>query len=276
MFMSRNSGPTSGGPIGLTIAGFDPSSGAGVTADLKVFAAHGIYGMAAITALTVQSTRGVRRTEAVGGRTLTETLDCLRDDVTFAGVKIGMLATEDNVRAVARWLRASIPAKSVVLDPVLNSSSGAALLDPVGHDALREDLLKLVGWITPNRAELATLTSMEVRSREDLPNAARRLQEMAGNASLHVVVTGGDESDREYSNDFLMTSAGEQFDLIGERVNTTSTHGTGCAFSSALLCELIAGSNPFTACSNAKAYVTRALKGAVPIGNGHGPLNPFV
>lgn len=278
-------GPRAGVPIGLSIAGFDPSSGAGVTADLKVFEAHGVYGMAAIAALTVQSTLGVRRGEPVSSGFLAETLQCLRDDVSFAGVKIGMLATEQNICAVASWLARSgvdgsaFEPGTVVLDPVVKSSSGAALADDAAVEALRIELLGRVGWITPNWMELAVLTSMEVNAHKDLPIAARRLQEMArsaGNRSLNVVATGGDQSGEGGCEDFLMTDGGEQFWLTGERVDTTSTHGTGCAFSTALLCELIAGKNAFTACSAAKAYVARALQAAFPVGRGRGPLNPFV
>src|SRR6202000_790802 len=143
-------------PVVLTIAGFDPSSGAGITADLKVFAAHNLYGMACITALTVQSTLGVRRVEPRATSTLVETLACLRDDVTFSGIKNGMLATAEIVSEVASFLRETgMDRGRVVLDPVLRSSSGKELLNAIGVDRLRSDLLLGVGWITPNLDELA-------------------------------------------------------------------------------------------------------------------------
>lgn len=256
-------------PVALTIAGFDPSSGAGITADLKVFAAHGVYGMACITALTVQSTLGVRRVEPVATETLRDTLDCLRDDVLPAGVKIGMLATAEAVSEVSRFLtETKIDPRQVVLDPIIRSSSGRELLSPEGVERLRAELLPLVGWITPNLDELAALTGTEVTVQEAVPEAAAKLQ--SGNPALHVLVTGGHF---DQPNDFLLTPTGQTHWLEGERVETTSTHGTGCAFSSALLCQLLAGKNDREAAQAAKDYVTAALKAAYPVGRGRGPMN---
>ena len=266
--------PGSGRPIALTIAGFDPSSGAGITADLKVFAAHNVYGMACITALTVQSTLGVRRVEPIAPTTLSETLTCLRDDVIPSGVKIGMLATAETVGEVTAFLNSTaISRQQVVLDPVLKSSSGRELLHAAGVDRLRAELLARVGWITPNLDELAILIESEPVHREDIPAAASKLQQIArqaGNPELHVVVTGG-HLDRP--DDFLRTPDGEEIWLPGERVETTSTHGTGCAFSSALLCQLLKGAKPKPAVDAAKAYVTGALKAAYPVGRGKGPMH---
>src|ERR1700751_5495497 len=132
----------------LTIAGFDPSSGAGVTADLKVFAAHGIYGLAAITALTVQSTQGVRRVEPASEEILQQTLDCLVEDIPISGLKIGMLATEEMVGTVVTFLsRFETPPGKIVLDPVLRSSSGHELISKQGFTRLKSDLLPRVGWV---------------------------------------------------------------------------------------------------------------------------------
>ncbi|WP_158748092.1 bifunctional hydroxymethylpyrimidine kinase/phosphomethylpyrimidine kinase [Acidobacterium sp. S8] len=261
-------------PIALTIAGFDPSSSAGITADLKVFAAHGIYGMACITALTVQSTLGVQRVEAVAPATIRETLDCLRDDVLPMGVKIGMLATSEAVGEVANFLSQSgIHRSRVVLDPVLRSSSGRELLSPAGIERLRSELLAFVGWVTPNLDELAVLTGNETLNRESIPSAAAKLQGIAaaaGNSELHVLVTGGH---LERPDDFLLSPDGQATWLEGEHVDTEATHGTGCALSSALLCQLIAGKNPLAAAEGAKAYVTAALKAAYKVGRGRGPMD---
>ena len=247
--------PVSGRPIALTIAGFDPSSGAGITADLKVFAAHDIYGMACITALTVQSTLGVRRVEPIAATTLRETLACLREDVIPSGVKIGMLATAETVGQVAAFLSdTKMDRQQVVLDPVLRSSSGRELLNAAGVNRLRAELLARVGWVTPNLDELAILIESEPLRRQDIPAAASKLQQIArqaGNPELHVVVTGG-HLDRP--DDFLRTPDGEEAWLPGERVETSSTHGTGCAFSSALLCQLLRGAKPKQAVEAAKAY----------------------
>lgn len=257
------------GKVVLTIAGVDPSSGAGITADLKVFAAHGLYGVSAITALTVQSTQGVRRVEAVSGRLLRETLDCLAEDVDLAGIKIGMLGSAEVVGTVAGFLReAQVPRERVVLDPVLRSSSGRELLEASGVDLLREELLPWVGWVTPNIDELAVLTGV---GQADLASVVEGAWKLGGLApGLNVVVTGGH---LEQPVDFLRTADGAKHWFSGVRVETTSTHGTGCAFSSALLCRLILGDGPVEAVSSAKTYVREAMQAAYPVGKGRGPLH---
>jgi len=268
-------------PIALTIAGFDPSSGAGVTADLKSFSAFGIYGVACISAMTVQSTLGVRSVEPLSAILVRQTLQCLADDVGLSGIKIGMLGSSAVASEVASFLRAqsgSIARDRIVLDPVLRSSSGASLLDLDGVRVLREALLPQVGWITPNTDELAILTGADLTvpgqlRQEQIPAASARLQEIAahqGNGSLNVLVTGG-HLDRP--DDFLLTAAGEQNWLPGEKVLTNATHGTGCACSSALLCGLISGLGSVEAAAGAKAYVTEALRSAYPVGKGKGPMN---
>jgi hydroxymethylpyrimidine/phosphomethylpyrimidine kinase len=253
----------------LTIAGFDPSSGAGITADLKVFAAHGIYGLAAITALTVQSTQGVRRVEPVSPEILRQTLDCLAGDVEISGVKIGMLATAGVVDAVSGFLADSgIPAGRIVLDPVLKSTSGHKLLSDEGLAQLRAALLPRVGWITPNIDELAILSKTPVPGREAVPEAAARLA--AKNPALNIIVTGGH---LPVPDDFLRTTDGGATWFPGQRIETKATHGTGCAFSSALLARLLAGDTPTEAVAAAKDYVTEAMKAAKPFGKDRGPLH---
>ena len=262
----------------LTIAGFDPSSGAGITADLKTFAAHGVFGISCATALTVQSTRGVRRVAPVDAQLITATLDCLYEDMPIAGIKIGMLGTAAGASAVAEFLsRRAIPQRYVVLDPVLLSSSGATLLDDAGRRILEERLLTRVGWITPNLDELAILLAEQVAEAGGIPAQAARLQQMAarvGNRGLSIVVTGGH---LEQPSDFFLDGldAGESHGewIPGERIETSSTHGTGCAFSSSLVCQLAQGHQGRQAVTHAKAYVTNALRHAYPIGRGRGPLN---
>lgn len=254
--------------VALTIAGFDPSTGAGITADLKVFLNHGFYGVAAITALTVQSSQGVRRVEAVEGRLLRETLDCLAGDLSLAGVKIGMLGSAEAVGEVTGFLsRAGIPRERVVLDPVLVSSSGAPLLEPTGIDVLKKDLLPAVGWVTPNVDELGALTGSDAYLHPDIPDEARRVADLA--PGLNVVVTGGHLNPPD---DFLLTADGTETWFPGSRFDTTSTHGTGCVFSSALLCRLLAGDGPANAVRGAKEFVRQALETAVPLGRGKGPV----
>jgi hydroxymethylpyrimidine/phosphomethylpyrimidine kinase len=262
-------------PVALTIAGFDPGSGAGITADLKTFAAHRIYGVACISAMTVQSTLGIRAVEPLPAMLVRQTLECLAEDVSLSGIKIGMLGSSAVVCEVSSFLTAqsgTIPRERIVLDPVLRSTSGTALIDRDGLRVIREELLPRVGWITPNVDELAVLAGGSP-DREEVPAAAARLQAMAarlGNDALNVVVTGGHLS---RPDDFLLTASGAGNWLAGEKIITNATHGTGCAFSSALLCELISGRSPEEAVAAAKAYVTEALRSAYPIGKGKGPMN---
>lgn len=253
--------------IVLTIAGFDPSSGAGITADLKVYEAHGLYGVSAITALTVQSTQGVRRVEATSPEVLAETLDFLGEDLEISGVKIGMLATAENVDAVSGFLCVAGVARSyVVLDPVLRSSSARELLSADGVARVQKGLIPQVGWLTPNTEELAALTGLPVENRQEVETAAEVLA--AEYPGLNLVVTGGH---LESPDDYIRLATGERRWLPGRRIETTSTHGTGCAFSSALLSRLVLGDRPVEAVVAAKAFVAEAMAAAKPIGKGRGP-----
>ncbi len=258
----------------LTIAGYDPSSGAGITADLAVFASQGCFGVSAITALTVQSTLGVRRVAAVEGSLLEEMLHCLSEDLPIAGVKIGMLGTEENVLVVARFLqqrRAQKIPVPVVLDPVLRSTSGRELLSAKGMDAMHDRLLPLVDWVTPNRAELEALTHSGAATDEGVEQRSDELRRAY--PGVGVVVTGGDSGDASQASDLLMDSAGEFAWLRGEKIQSKATHGTGCAFSSALLCGLADGLPAAAAARHAKEYVSGAIRHAPGLGGGRGPMN---
>jgi hydroxymethylpyrimidine/phosphomethylpyrimidine kinase len=255
----------------LTIAGFDPSSGAGVTADLMVFAAHGLFGISCITGLTVQSTVGVVTTQAVDAGIVRSTLDCLQADLPAGGIKIGMLTTAANVSAVIGFLgelRGRKERVRVVLDPVLRSSSGRELLDAAGVGLLREGLLPLVDWVTPNLEELGLLTERTVVRRDDLEQAAGMLQRRYG--GLNVLATGGH---LDPPDDLVLTADGASRWLPGEQIASRSTHGTGCALSSALLSRLVLGDEAFAAALAAKKYVAEAIRSASPLGQGHGPVN---
>lgn len=252
----------------LTIAGFDPSSGAGITADLQVFAAHRRFGTACITALTVQSTQGVEAVHAVPVQELEHTLECLQKDLPPSGIKIGMLADEGIVRAVAAYLRKLQPRPIVVLDTVLRSSSGAYLLQPSALEAFQNMLLPQVDWITPNWLELETLAEMSVTDRSTAIQAADALGERY--PSLNMVVTGGAERP---PHDYVRPAHGQPFWLPGEHIETRATHGTGCAFSSSFLCELAAGKSATTASAAAKHYVAQAMQQAHVRGSGHGPMH---
>ncbi|WP_158790084.1 bifunctional hydroxymethylpyrimidine kinase/phosphomethylpyrimidine kinase [Granulicella sp. L60] len=251
----------------LAIAGFDPSSGAGVTADLMVFAAHGMFGTSCVTSLTVQSTVGVMGASTVAAGLVRETLDCLQEDLPAAGIKIGMLATAETVGVVADFLAGLRVRVPVVLDPVVRSSSGRELLDAEGVAVMRERLLPLVDWVTPNMDELGVLTGRVVGRREEMEEAAVALQGMG--RGLSVVATGGHLE----GPDDLVVVGGEMRWLAGERVAGRATHGTGCAFSSALLCGVVEGVEAFEAALGAKKYVAEAMRTASPMGRGRGPLN---
>ena len=267
--MSQASGKTV-----VTIAGFDPSSGAGATADLAVIAAHGHFGTACITALTVQSTLGVRTSQAISSELVRATLECLEDDLPADGIKIGMLATAPIVEVVGHFIKLlrsrgrSVP---IVLDPVLQSSSGRELLDPEGLLAMRQNLLSLVDWVTPNLSELAILSGLTVRSKEEMQAGANKLREHY--PSLGVVVKGGHLS--ETADDLVLTPQGDATWLEGDRIVSQATHGTGCAFSSAMVCELIAGHLAIEAAQRAKKYVRYAIQHAEPLGKGYGPTNLY-
>jgi hydroxymethylpyrimidine/phosphomethylpyrimidine kinase len=250
----------------LTIAGFDPSSGAGVTADLMVFAAHGLFGTSCITSLTVQSTVGVMRTSAVAPELVRETLDCLQEDLPAAGIKIGMLGTAATVSVVADFLAGLRVRVPVVLDPVVRSSSGRELLDAEGVELMRERLLPLVDWVTPNVEELGVLTGRVVQGRDAVVEAASALQ----GQGVNVVATGGH---LEPPDDLVVMAGGGMQWLAGERIVSRSTHGTGCAFSSALLSRVVLGDAVADAATMAKRYVAEAIRTAVPMGRGHGPVN---
>jgi hydroxymethylpyrimidine/phosphomethylpyrimidine kinase len=256
-------------PVVLTIAGFDPGSGAGITADIKTIAAHGCYGVACITALTVQSTGGVRRIETVDAGLVTETLAELASDVEIAAVHIGMLGSGKVVHAVTDFL-VQQKLSNIVLDPILKSSSGADLLDAAGARLLTEKLIPLATVVTPNVDEASALTGLSVTDPEQMRAAARKLHEMG---ALAVVVTGGH---LEKAIDLLSftSSRGIQQELFkSARLKSNSTHGTGCAFATAVACHLALGRGLPEAVLLAKAYVAAAISNAHPLGRGIGPVH---
>ena len=257
-------------PVVLTIAGFDPSSGAGVTADIKTIAAHGCYGTACITSLTVQSTAGVLRVQPISKDIVRETLRELASDMPAAAIRIGMLGSAEVVDAVAEFLDSS-KAPNVVLDPVLKASSGAALLDEEGRERLVKVLLPLSLVITPNIDEAAALTGLPVRNLDEMKTEARKLHQMG---AQNVVVTGGHlERAIDVLSVVLPEGKFEQFEFVSDRARSNATHGTGCAFATALAANLAQGRQLQYAIVLAKAYVTKAISRAFPLGKGAGPLH---
>jgi hydroxymethylpyrimidine/phosphomethylpyrimidine kinase len=254
-------------PILLTIAGFDPSCGAGVGADLKTFAAHGCYGVAAITSLTVQNTQGVEAVHNTPGAELREQLDVLMKDCEIAAVKIGMLGNRGNAVVVAEFLDAHKFAH-VVHDPVMKSSSGSELLDSGGIKFAAAELLKRATVITPNVAEAEALTGLTIKDVADMEAAARKIVEMGARA---VIVKGGH---MEKAIDVLF-DGDEMHQLGGDKVKLEHTHGTGCTFASAITAQLACGRSLLEATTLAKAYVMKGIERAYPIGKGRLPLDHF-
>jgi hydroxymethylpyrimidine/phosphomethylpyrimidine kinase len=254
-------------PILLTIAGFDPSCGAGVGADLKTFAAHGCYGVAAITSLTVQNTQGVETVHNTPASELREQLEVLVKDCEIAAVKVGMLGNRGNAAVVAEFLDAHKFAH-IVHDPVMKSSSGSELLDATGIKFVVAELLKRSTVITPNVPEAEILAGITIKDVADMEAAARKIVEMGAHA---VIVKGGH---MEKAIDVLFDGT-EMHPLGGDKVKLENTHGTGCTFASAITAQLAAGRSLLEATTLAKAYVMKAIEKAYPVGKGRLPLDHF-
>jgi len=257
----------------LTIAGFDPSSGAGVTADIKTIAAHGCYGVSCITAMTVQSTAGIRQVDPVDPNLVTAILEELATDIPIAAVHIGMLGGAKVVKAIVEFLSrrtGKLKLPNVVLDPILKSSSGADLLDSAGTKLLIEKLIPLADVITPNIDEASVLTGIKVTDLETMRSAAAKLHEMGSSA---VVVTGGHLDKAIDLLSFTTKSGVEQEVFKAERQRSNSTHGTGCAFATAIACHLALDRGLAEATLLAKTYVAAAIAAGHPLGRGTGPVH---
>jgi len=269
-------------PVVLTIAGFDPSSGAGVTADVKTIAAHGCYGVACITALTVQSTAGVKRVEPADPALVTETLQELASDVEIAAVHIGMLASGKVAKAVADYLSGQVGSSklaprttksrlpNIVLDPILKSSSGSDLLDAAGTRIMIERLLPLCDVITPNVDEAAAITGMKIQEIDEMKAAAAKLHELGAST---VVITGGHLDKAIDLLSFQGKSGVEQEIFKAERQRSNCTHGTGCAFATSIACHLALNRGLAEATLLAKTYVSAAISNGHSLGKGTDPVH---
>jgi len=240
-----------------------------VTADIKTIAAHGCYGVACVTALTVQSTAGVRRVRAVSPKLVAETLEELDSDIAISAVHVGMLGSGRVVQVVGDFLEKSqLP--NVVLDPILKSSSGAGLLDSSGSRLLIRRLLPLCTVVTPNVDEAAALTGLAVTGLEQMRAAAAKLHAMG---AANVVITGGHLEKAIDLLSFTSRRGIEQEVFKSDRLQSNSTHGTGCAFATAMSCHLARGRGLPEAVLLAKAYVAAAIANAHPLGQGVGPVH---
>src|ERR671912_635924 len=253
----------------LTIAGSDSGGGAGIQADLKTFAAHGVYGTSAITAITAQNTERITDLHVVTAAMVAAQIDAVASDIRLDAVKTGMLAdaaiVEIVAAALARW---RLP--HLVVDPVMVAKSGQHLLEPSAAAAIREVLLPLATIVTPNRSEAEVLAGRTVATIADAREAARRMTDAGCRA---VVIKGGHFEGPRLVN--LLFDGRDFIEVVTERVHTRHTHGTGCSFAASLAAQLATGRTLTQAVQDATEYVAGAIAHAAPVGHGHGPLNHF-
>jgi hydroxymethylpyrimidine/phosphomethylpyrimidine kinase len=253
----------------LTIAGSDSGGGAGIQADLKTFAAHGVFGTTAITAVTAQNTRGVVSWQALPADLVTSQIETVVGDLGADAVKVGMLANAAIVEAVAAAVRA-LDLPQVVLDPVMVAKGGDRLLDADAVTALKSELLSIAHVVTPNIPEAEALAGMSIHSIEDMRKAGERILR----TGPRVVLVKGGHLDGPDSVDVACTEGGA-FELRRPRIATRHTHGTGCTLSSAIAANLARGLSDREAIEGAREYLDGAIRHAPGLGTGHGPLNHF-
>jgi hydroxymethylpyrimidine/phosphomethylpyrimidine kinase len=253
----------------LTIAGSDSGGGAGIQADLRTFAAHGVFGTSAVTAVTAQNTLGVVAWLGMPADLVTAQIEAVVGDIGADAVKTGMLATAAIVEAVGAAIEA-LELPHVVVDPVMIAKGGDALLDDDAVAAMRAELLPRAHVITPNVPEAEVLSGMSIRTLQDMHEAARRILGMGP----RVVLLKGGHLDGPNAID-VVCSAGETFEMSRPRIQTRHTHGTGCTLASAVAANLALGLPGREAIEAAREYLDGAIRHAPGIGKGHGPLNHF-
>lgn len=256
-------------PTALTIAGSDSGAGAGIQADLKTFAAHGVYGTSAITAVTAQNTVGVMAIHVVPDDIVGAQIEAVVGDIGCDAVKTGMLANSTIVEAVAAAIE-SMELPNLVVDPVMVAKSGDHLLDDEAVHAMRWTLLRLARVVTPNIPEAEVLAKMTVRTRDDMREAARRIAMLKPGA---VVIKGGHMPGPEIVD--VLLEHGEFTEFAGPRIEGRNTHGTGCTFAAAIAAQLARGVTLKEAVRLAKEYVAGAMRPGIPLGKGHRPLDHF-
>lgn len=254
----------------LTIAGSDSGGGAGIQADLKTFAARGVYGMSAITALTAQNTLGVQGVYEIPPEFVGKQIDSVVQDIGVDAVKTGMIANIEIIEMVAAKVR-EYGLGPLVVDPVMVAKGGDPLLRPEASETLIRKLLPLATVVTPNLPEASVLCGFEIQSLDDMRRAARAIRALG---PLNVVVKGGHLIEADQSTDILFD--GERFaEFSAPRIETANTHGTGCTFASAIAAELAKGASIHDAVSLAKEYVAAIIRASahLGLGLGHGPMN---
>ena len=260
---------STGRPRALTIAGSDSGGGAGIQADLKTFAAFGVYGTSAITALTAQNTLGVTGVHVVPAEFVTAQIEAVVSDIGCDAVKTGMLATAATVEAAVAAIDA-LELPNLVVDPVMVAKGGDRLLDADAVHAVRTSLLPRARVITPNIPEAEVLAGVRIGSRSEMRDAARRLADLCRGA---VLVKGGHLASAEVVDVLYLDGVFHEF--AGPRIEGRATHGTGCTLAAAIAAGLARGETLPSAVEAAKAYVTEAMRHGVPVGKGHQPLDHF-
>lgn len=250
----------------LTIAGSDCSGGAGIQADLKTMTAHKVYGMSVITSLTAQNTMGVYDIMDAGSKFVEKQIDCVFEDIRPDAVKIGMVSNKDIIGAISKKLK-DYNASNIVVDPVMISTSGKALLSPDAMENLVNMLLPIGTVITPNIPEAESISGLKIENADDMENAARIIGEKCGVA---VLIKGGHSVND--AND-LLYEAGELTWFNIKKADNDNTHGTGCTLSSAIACNLAYGFCLRESVKNAKEYITEAIGAGLNLGRGKGPLD---
>ncbi|MGX8832642.1 bifunctional hydroxymethylpyrimidine kinase/phosphomethylpyrimidine kinase [Amedibacillus sp. YH-ame6] len=250
----------------LTIAGTDPTGGAGAQADLKTFMAHKVYGMSIITALVAQNTLGVRDIMNVTPKFLEEQFDCVFEDIEPDAIKIGMVSEPELIHKIVEKLQ-QYNAQNIVVDPVMVSTSGSRLLADRALRALKEELLPLAVIITPNIPEAEVLSDLSIHSKDDMISAAKVIATFFDG---YILIKGGHFEDRA---DDLLYHNGNAFWLPSERIDNPNSHGTGCTLSSAIASNLALGYNVHKSVALAKGFIGGALRDGLDLGKGSGPLN---
>lgn len=252
----------------LTIAGSDTCGGAGIQADLKTFSAHGVYGMSVITAVTAQNTQGVFAVQDILPDIIAKQIEAIFEDIEVDALKIGMVSVIDTIKTIAAKLK-EYQAKNIVLDPVMISKSGFALLQPDAQEALIEYLLPLATIVTPNIPEAEAITGKDIRTLQEMKEAARVISSLGPS---YVLVKGGHLENQAID---ILFDGQDFYEFEAPRLNTKNTHGTGCTLSASIASNLAKGTELVQAVEASKKYITTAIEHSLAIGKGVGPTHHF-
>jgi len=252
----------------LTIAGSDCSGGAGIQADLKTFAAHGVYGMSVIASVVAENTCRVLAIQDIEPDMIEKQITAVFEDIDVHAVKVGMLSSIESMKAVGKMLKQYRP-KHIVIDPVMMAKGGCALMQKEALSVLITDIIPLASILTPNIPEAETITGIKIQTEEDCKKAAIQIYQMG---AKYVLIKGGHLSAEQDATDLLYDGKSFQTFTV-KRIATKNTHGTGCTFSSAIAANLALGYPLSKAVANAKNYITMTIVHALEIGNGHGPTH---